>query len=73
MCSICEQWESGKIDSKQAYKLISKEMSARKNMAHMLKLSERILTKEVPPPTEADPAKDAEWQARNGKAGGQEE
>ena len=69
MCTICDQWKEKKITAKQAFALIDKELKTvgkRGGKTHLMKLSEQIISAEVPL-NETDAQTDALWADENGK------
>ena len=62
MCLICLEWEKGKMTSKEAMRAMGESTESTE---HLLKLTERILDKDVPAGTAPDPELDAEWERKN--------
>lgn len=64
MCRICDEFKSGKIDSKQAFSRISdalQDQSDSEKTGHLMDLSAKILDKDVPM-SETDEKAEEEWQ-----------
>jgi hypothetical protein len=62
MCSICDDWKSNKIDSKQAMERIKDALQKNpKNIGHLTSLSDKILDRDVPM-TERDEVAEGQWE-----------
>lgn len=55
MCIICEDWESGQLSSRGAFRALGNAIKATKNSGdklHFMEACDRIVREEVPEPTD---------------------
>jgi hypothetical protein len=66
MCIICKDWEKGKMTNREALRAIGEVgMSDPSQVAHLLELSDKIISKEVPDPSNSNAELDEEWERKN--------
>jgi hypothetical protein len=65
MCIVCLEWEKGKLTSREALRNLGEMIAAdSKDTEHYLKVSEKILDKEVPM-GDTDDELDQKWHEEN--------
>lgn len=70
MCQICEDWESGQLSSKGAFKAIGDAMKTaktKKQMDHFHAVCDKILSKECPEPEVNEEEDERFWNSTHPK------